>query len=72
MDISEEILRNKKYKDKLDKLDRRTVVLIAKDHEKALEAAHKGIRKNEPENINDVEYLEFVADALQKLAQKMI
>jgi len=39
MDITEEILKNKKYKEQIDRLDKKTLILIAHDHSAALEAA---------------------------------
>lgn len=72
MDIADKIIENKKYRDQIDRLSNETLVLIAKDHVKALETAQKGIRQEEPEKIDDVEYLQTVADAMQKLAQKIL
>lgn len=69
MDITDKILKNKKYKKQLDRLSKETLRLIANDRQKALEAARKGIKENEPEKINDIEYLELVANAMQKIAQ---
>jgi len=72
MDITEKILTDKRYKNRLDKLDSETLLSIADDHIKALEAAHKGIIQVEPKKLNDVEYLQAVADAMQKIAQKVL
>ena len=67
MDIAEEILKNKQYKEQIDKLNNETLLLIAKDPVKALEAAQEGIKQVEPDKVDDVEYLQSVANAMQKL-----
>ncbi len=72
MDITEKILTDKRYKNRLDRLDSETLLSIADDHIKALEAAHKGIAQEEPEKLNDVAYLQAVANAMQKLAQRVL
>ncbi len=72
MDIADKILENKKYREQIDRLSNETLVLIAKDHVKALEAAQKGIKQEEQEKINDVDYLEAVGDEMQKLARKIL
>lgn len=72
MNISEVILKNKKYKAQIEQLDDETLRIVAKDHIKALEEASKGIKQEEPEKENDVEYLQAVADAMQKLAQRVL
>ncbi len=72
MDIAEEILKNKKYKEQIDRLSNETLLLIANDHLAALEAAQRGIQQVEPDKVNDVEYLELVANAMQQLAQKVL
>jgi hypothetical protein len=72
MDIIEKILKNKKYKEQIDRLDDETLVWIAKDRQKALETAQRGIAQQEPEKLNDIEYLEVVATGMQKLAQKIL
>lgn len=72
MDIAEEILKNKSYKKLVDRLSTNTLELIAKDHLKALKEAHKGIKKEEPERLNDIEYLQAQADAMQAFAKKLL
>ena len=72
MDLTEIILKNKRYREQIDKLDHKTLVLIAHDRQAALEAAHMGIEQEEPKKIDDFGYLEAVATALQKLAQKVL
>lgn len=68
MDIIQEVLKNGRYKQQLDNLDNETLRLIAEDHIQALKAAQKGMEKEEPEKVNDVEYLQIIADNMQKLA----
>ena len=72
MDITEEILKNKKYREQFDRFDKKTLILIANDHMAALEAAKKGIKQNEPEKANDVDYLELMAKEMQKVAEKIL
>jgi hypothetical protein len=72
MDITENIQKNKNYKKQIDQMSKKSLKLIAKDEFKALEAAAKGIKQIEPDKINDAEYVQYVANLLQKLAQKAI
>jgi hypothetical protein len=72
MDITNKILKNKRYKELIDQLDDETLELIANDHLKALEAAKKGIQREEPEKTDDVEYLETMANEMQKMAQRVL
>lgn len=72
MDTFEKILINKKNKNLIDKLSDETVILIAKDPLKALEAAEKGVKKEEPEQANNVEYIQSIADEIQKSAHMII
>ncbi len=69
MDINENILRDERYKAQIDSLDKETLKLMVEDHIKALEYARKGIEEKEPEKVNDVEYLEAIANGMQKLAK---
>lgn len=69
MDLLEVILRNPRYQAIIDSLSTETLDIIAKDHQRALEEARKGIQQEEPEKVNDVEYLEAMATAMQQVAQ---
>lgn len=72
MDNTKDILMNKRFKEIIDNLSSETLRLIAEDEMKALEAAKKGIEKVEPERIDDVRYLQDVANGMQKLAQVVL
>jgi len=72
MDITDEILKNDKYKKLVDRLSTKTLKLIAEDHLRALQEAHKGIKKEEPERLNDLEYLQAMADGMQILAKTVL
>lgn len=72
MDVMEEILKNKRYRDRVDQLSDEKLAVIAEDHLKALEEASKGIEDEEPDRVNDLEYLEEIANGMQKLAQKVL
>lgn len=72
MDKNESIIKNKKYKEQINQLSNKILMKIANDEIFALEAASKGIEQHEPDKINDVEYLQAVADGMQKLAQRIL
>lgn len=72
MDYTEKILKNTRYKKQIDLLSSATLTSISEDQLAALEAARKGIEQVEPEKLNDVEYLQYIADIMQKLAQKVL
>ena len=72
MDITDKILKNEKYREIIDNFDDETLKMVAEDHLKALEAARKGIEQEEPEKVNDIEYLEAMAKAVQKLAKSIL
>ncbi len=72
MDYTDDILKNKRYKEQIDKLSSETLQLISNDDLQALEAAQKGIRQEEPEKLDDTEYLQTVADVMQKLARRVL
>ncbi len=72
MDVTDQILNEKRYKKQLDQLSNELLTKIAEDHVRALEMAHKGIKQEEPGKINDVEYLQAIADGMQKLARRVL
>jgi len=69
MDITEEIFKNKRYRKLVDQLSNETLELVANDHLRALKEAHRGIQKEEPYKINDLEYLEALSNEMQKMAR---
>lgn len=72
MDNINKILTDKRYKEKLDHLSNETLKSVANDPIKAQEVAKKGIEKLEKEKINNIEYLQEVANGIQKLAQILL
>lgn len=72
MDITDEILKNDKYKDLVDGLSSQTLKLVAENRLRALKEAHRGIAEMEPEKTNDMAYLESQADAMQSFAKKLL
>lgn len=72
MNIAENIQKNKKYKKQIDQMSDESLNLIAKDEIKALEAATKGIKQIEPSKKKEAEYVQYVANLLQKLAQNVL
>lgn len=72
MDITENILTDKRYKKQIALLSTKILKIIAEDHVRALVEAHKGIKQEEPERVNDLEYLEAMADGMQELAQAVL
>ena len=72
MDITEEIFKNDRYRKLVDQLSNETLELVANDHLRALKEAHSGIQKEEPDKINDLEYLEALSNEMQKLAQRVL
>lgn len=72
MDIIQEVLKNGKYKQQLDSLDDETLRRIAEDPFQALKAAQNGVGKEEPEKANDLDYLQAIADSMQKLAKILL
>lgn len=72
MDTNEEILNNERYREIIDQFDDETLELVANDHLKALKAARKGIEQEEPERIDEVEYLEALATGMQELAKRIL
>jgi hypothetical protein len=72
MDITEKILTNKKYRKQIEVLSIETLRQIAEDPIIALEAARKGIAKEEPNKVNDIAYLQTLADGMQIVARIFI
>lgn len=72
MDITDQIIKNKKYRDQIDQISSEKLKIIAEDHMRALEEANNGIKQFEPKKINDIKYLQDLADGMQKLAQKVL
>lgn len=72
MYVLEQILKKKQYKAQIDELTDETLQIVVENHIKALEYAHKGIQQVEPVKQNDLEYLEAVADGIQKLARMVL
>ncbi len=72
MDITEKVLTNKKYRKQIEVLSIETLRQIAEDPIIALEAARDGIANEEQEKINDIAYLQTIADGMQKVAQRLV
>lgn len=72
MDITDQILNDNRYKSQIETLDQETLEIMAKDHVKALEYARKGIEQIEPEKVNNLEYLELVANKMQRVAREIL
>ncbi len=72
MSISEDILSDKRYIKQIEKISDKSLKLIAEDPIRALKEAHKGVKKAEPERAKDLEYLQALADGMQKLAQMVL
>ncbi len=72
MGITEDILENDKYKHQIEALDNETLVTLLNDHDKALEYAQKAIEQIAPEKLDDVEYLEVVANGMRQLAKAIL
>lgn len=72
MNVTEEILKKERYKKIVDGLSKQTLKLLAEDRLNALKAAHKGIEEIEPERVNDMDYLEVQADAMQSFAKSLL
>lgn len=72
MNISEDILSDKRYIKQIEKISDKSLKLVAEDPIRALKEAHKGVKKVEPERANDLEYLQTLADGMQKLAQMVL
>ncbi len=69
---TQSIINNEFYKKHLESLGKETLKLIVDDHMKALKYADIGIRQVEPEKINDINHLEYVANEMQKLAKMIL
>lgn len=72
MKAIDEILENKKYREQIDLLDDKKLILIARDYSAAFKAAQKGVKKNEPEQVSNKAYIAEVAYSIQKLAEKVL
>lgn len=72
MDISQDILSDKRYQRQIEKISDKSLKLIAEDSIRALKEAHKGVKQVEPERVKDLEYLQALADAMQKFAQEVL
>ncbi|GEM_PF-3729320 len=72
MDITEEIFKNKRYREQINQISSEKLSLIANDPLRALEEARRGIQHEEPDRIDDVKYLQDLADGMQRLAQKVL
>lgn len=72
MDKLEEILKDKRYKGRIEALKSEDLQIIAKDELKALELARKGIDEIEPEKKKDLEYLYSVTHGMQSLARLIL
>lgn len=65
----EELIKDERYKKRIDRLSDKTLLLVADDRIRALKWAYEQVEKEEPERKNDIEYLEVLADGMQKLAR---
>ena len=70
MDLLDLIQNNPRYKAIIDSLSTETLAIVANDHQRALREARKGILREEPERIDDTEYLEAMATAMQHVAKR--
>jgi len=72
MNMPEDILSDKRYTKQIEKISDKSLQLIAEDPIRALKEAHKGVKKVEPERVNDLEYLQALADAMQSFAKALL
>lgn len=72
MDVTDQILKNKQYDKQISEISNENLRIIAENHIRALEEARKGIKLKEPDKNDNVDYLEYLADGMQKLAQKVL
>lgn len=68
MNTFEDILKDERYKNRIEQLKSEDLRIISQDELKALDLARKGIEEVEPEKKEDLEYLQAVARGMQKLA----
>lgn len=72
MDIADKIFKNKRYKKIVDQLSNETLKIVANNRLRALKEAQRGIAKEEPEKVDDMEYLEAQADVMQNFAKSLL
>lgn len=72
MDITEEIVTQEQYKKFFQRLRSETLRQVIKDRSTALESARKGVIEIDPEKLNDDNYIQLVADLMQKLAKLLL
>lgn len=72
MNISEDILSDKRYIKQIEKISDKSLKLVAEDSIRALKEVHRGAKKVKPERANDLEYLQALADAMQLMAKTVL
>ncbi len=70
--MPEDILSDKRYAKQIEKISDKSLKLIAEDSIRALKEAYKGVKQEDPERSNDVEYVQSQADAMQLMAKAVL
>jgi len=65
----EELIKDKRYKKRVDHLSNEVLMMVVDDMIKALEWAYEQVEKEDPTKKNDIEYIEILADGIQQLAK---
>ncbi len=69
MSTIEELIKDERYKKRVDHLTNDVLKQVVDDRIKALKWAYEQVEQEEPERKNDLEYIEVVAGGMQKLAK---
>lgn len=75
MSIADEIINDphlKFYRELLERLDTKTLRLAVSDRAKTMEYAKKGLEQEQPELLNNNEYIESLVTEMQKAAQEIL
>lgn len=75
MSIADEIINNphfKFYKEMFEKLDSETLRLAMSDRAKTLEYVKENLKREQPEKVNDTEYINALVNEMQKVAKEIL
>ncbi len=75
MSVADEIINNphfKFYKTMFEQLDSETLHLAMSDRAKTLEYVKENVKREQPEKINDTEYIDALVTEMQKVAKEIL
>lgn len=75
MSVADEIINNphfKFYKEMFEQLDSETLQLAMSDRAKTLEYVKENVKREQPEKVNDTEYIDALVNEMQKVAKEIL